>query len=267
MNGAGDVPSWKPRPWIGNPVRRWALLSGILAYLVLALGSIDVNLARIQRGFARFFETNLAFQWDVLGSKLAEVMDGIVESLAMAAVATPLGILLSIPVGFGAARNVSPPFCYLLCRALTVISRGFHEIVIAILFVKMFGFGPLAGVVTLAFATIGFFGKLIAEEIEETDPEVLEAMRATGAGWLQQMALGIVPQIRPRMVGLGLYRLDINFRESTVIGLVGAGGIGATLKTTFDRYEYLSSAAILILIIAMVFVLEIVSGRIRRQFL
>ncbi|MFT5469804.1 MAG: phosphonate transport system permease protein [Verrucomicrobiales bacterium] len=259
--------TWQPRPWISNPILRWALILGGLLYLGVAFGSIEINFARIQRGFERLFETDTAFQWGVLGSKTDEVLEGILESLTMAVVATPLGILLSIPVGFGAARNVSPIWIYVFCRAIAVTSRGFHEIVIAILFVIMVGFGPFAGVLTLAFATIGFFAKLLAEEIEETDPEVLDAMRATGASWLQRMVFGILPQIRPRLIGLSLYRFDINLRESTVIGLVGAGGIGATLKTTFERYEYLSSAAILLIIILIVFALEIVSGTIRRKFL
>lgn len=259
--------SWQPQPRIPNPFLRWALILGGLVCLGVAFGTIEIDFARIRRGFARLFETDTAFQWGVLGSKFDEVIEGILESLAMTVVATPLGILISIPVGFGAARNVSPIWIYVFCRGITVVSRGFHEIVIAILFVIMVGFGPLAGVLTLAFVTIGFFGKLLAEEIEETDPEVLEAMRATGANWLQRMVFGILPQIRPRMIGLSLYRFDINLRESTVIGLVGAGGIGATLKTTFDRYEYLSSAAILFIIILIVFALEVVSGTIRRKFL
>ena len=101
---------------------------------------------------------------------------------------------------------------------------------------KLFGFGPFAGFVTLSFATIGFYGKLLAEDIEDMDPVQAEAVRATGAGWFQWLNYAVQPQVLPRMIGLGLYRLDINFRESAVVGIVGAGGIGATLNTAFDRY-------------------------------
>ena len=129
----------------------------------------------------------------------------------------------------------------------------------------MIGFGPLAGALTLAFATIGFLGKLLAEDIEDIDPKPLEAIRATGGSWFQSMAYGVVPQIAPRFVGLSVYRLDINFRESSVIGIVGAGGIGAALNTAISRYEYDVTAAILIVIVGLVFIAEYASGIIRKR--
>lgn len=136
--------------------------------------------------------------------------------------------------------------------------------IIAILLVAMFGFGPFAGFLTLAFATIGFLSKLLAEDIEACDRNQIEAIRATGAGWWQVVNYAVQPQVMPRLVGLSLYRLDINFRESAVIGIVGAGGIGATLNTAIDRYEYDSAGAILIIIIAIVLAVEYSSSHIRR---
>ncbi|MDF1751465.1 MAG: phosphonate ABC transporter, permease protein PhnE [Verrucomicrobiales bacterium] len=253
--------------WWDRPAGRWAIGITIVVYLVIALQAIDINFARIARGWARLFEVGVGTQTEVVGQKIGEILRGLGESLAMAVIATPLGILLAIPIGFGAAHNVSTKWVYYICRSITVLSRGFHEIVIAILLVKMVGFGPLAGVLTLAIATVGFYGKLFAEAIEESDGSVREAVQASGAGWLQQMVFGIIPQVKPRMIGLGLYRLDINVRESTVIGVVGAGGIGATLETTFDRYEYVASAVILALIIGLVFALEAGAGWIRRRYL
>ena len=128
----------------------------------------------------------------------------------------------------------------------------------------MFGFGPFAGFLTLSFATIGFLAKLLAEDIEDIDPAQAEAIRATGAGWLQLVNYAVQPQVMPRLIGLSLYRIDINFRESAVVGIVGAGGIGATLNTALDRYEYDTAAAILIIIIAIVMVCEYSSGLMRR---
>jgi phosphonate transport system permease protein len=127
----------------------------------------------------------------------------------------------------------------------------------------LFGFGPFAGLVTLSFATIGFYGKLLAEDIEDTDPSPAEAVRATGAGWLQWINYGLQPQVMPRMIGLALYRFDINFRESAVVGIVGAGGIGATLDTAFNRYEFDSAAAILLVIIGIVMLVEYSSSYVR----
>lgn len=116
-------------------------------------------------------------------------------------------------------------------------------------------------------ATVGFLGKLLAEAVEEIDPEPLEALTTAGAPWPSRIVFAVLPQVMPRVLGLTLYRLDINFRESAVIGLVGAGGIGATLTTAFSRYEFESVSAILILIISMVFVAEVISGRLRRRLL
>lgn len=185
----------------------------------------------------------------------------------MTVVATVLGVLLSIPVALGAARNLAPLPVYLVCRGIIAVSRAFQEIIIAIVFVAMFGFGVLAGVATLAFASIGFLAKLLAEDIEDIDPQPVEAIRATGAGWLQVLNYAIQPQVMARFLGLSLYRLDINFRESAIIGIVGAGGIGATLNTAIARYEYDSAGAILILIIAVVLMVEYSSGFLRRRLL
>jgi phosphonate transport system permease protein len=128
----------------------------------------------------------------------------------------------------------------------------------------MFGFGPFAGVLTLSFATIGFIAKLLAEEIEAIDRDQMESIRATGATWKQLMNYAVQPQVAPRMVGLSMYRLDINFRESAIIGIAGAGGIGSTLVTALDRYEYDSAAAILLTIIFIVMITEYTSGYIRK---
>jgi phosphonate transport system permease protein len=183
----------------------------------------------------------------------------------MTVVSTALGIALSIPVALGASRNLAPLPIYLFCRAIIAISRTFQEIIIAIVFVAMLGFGPLAGTLTLAFATIGFMAKLIAEDIEDIEAAQAEAVRATGGSWFQLLAWGVLPQIKPRLIGLSAYRLDINFRESAILGLVGAGGIGDTLNTSFDRYEFDTAAAVLIIIILIVLVCEYASGWIRRK--
>jgi len=152
---------------------------------------------------------------------------------------------------------------YLVCRSIIALSRTFQEVIIAIFFVAMFGFGPFAGFLTLSFATIGFLAKLLAEDIEDIDWRQVEAVRATGASWAQVVNYAVEPQVMPRLIGLSLYRLDINFRESAVIGIVGAGGIGATLNTAIDRYEYDSAGAILLLIILIVMAAEYGSSHIR----
>jgi len=265
MTAAAALPRrWRPPPLIERAWLRRLIAWGAIIYLALALGTTEVNWTRVWEGLPRGARFISAFFPPDFTSRWGDIVEGIGESIWMTVVSTVIGIALSIPVGIGAARNIAPAPVYYLCRAFLAVSRSFQEVILAIFFVKLFGFGPFAGFVTLAFATIGFYGKLLAEDIEDMDPAPAEAVRATGAGFLQWINFGIQPQVMPRMIGLGLYRLDINFRESAVLGIVGAGGIGATLNTSFERYEFDSAAAILLIIIGIVMVAEYGSGYLRR---
>jgi phosphonate transport system permease protein len=255
---------WKKPPLIKSAWFRWSLVVGAAVYLVLVFETTPVNWTRVWDGLPRGAAFFSAFFPPDFISRADEIAEGIAESVWMTVVSTVIGIALSIPVGIGAAKNIAPAPVYYFCRAVLAISRSFQEVILAIFFVKLFGFGPFAGFVTLSFATIGFYGKLLAEDIEDMDASQAEAVRASGASWLQWINYGVQPQVMPRMIGLGLYRFDINFRESAVIGIVGGGGIGATLTTAFDRYEFDSAAAIIIAIIAIVMLCEYGSGYLRR---
>lgn len=261
------APQWRPKPLIGNPWLRYGLLVAALAYGVIAYLTVDVDLERMWRGLPRTWLFIKGFIFPDFTSRSRDIVEGIVESLSITVVSTAIGIVLSVGFGFGAARNIVPLPVYLLCRAVVALSRSFHEIIVALFFVALFGFGPFAGMLTLAFGSIGFISKLLAEEIEAMDMAPVEAMRATGAGWFQIMIWAVLPQVGPRLVGLSLYRFDINFRESAIIGVVGAGGIGGTLRTSIARYEYDTSSAILLIIIGIVFFCEVTSGYIRRRLL
>ena len=263
--GARIGQPWKKPPLIKRPWLRWALLIGALTYFVLALASMDVNWARVWRGLDRGGEFILAFMFPDFITKAADIREGLIESAIMTIAATVVGIALSIPIALGAARNIAPLPIYLLCRGIVAFSRALNEIIVAIILVAIFGFGPMAGFLTLSFATIGFMSKLLAEDIEDLDRSQAEAVKATGARWGQWINYGVQPQVMPRLIGLSIYRLDINFRESAILGLVGAGGIGATLNTAFDRYEFGTAAAILIIIIVVVMALEYISGIIRAR--
>lgn len=265
FDAAAAARAWRPPPLIASPLLRYAVYLGALAYALLAVGSIEVNWTRAAEGIERGLRFAAGFFPPDFVSKRTDIMEGLLESLTMTVVSTVIGVALSIPVAVGAARNLAPLPIYLFCRAIIALSRTFQEIIIAIVFVAMVGFGPLAGMLTLAFATIGFMAKLIAEDIEDIAEEQAEAVRATGASWFQLLAWGILPQVRPRLIGLSAYRLDINFRESAVLGLVGAGGIGDTLNTSFDRYEFDTAAAVLLIIIAIVLAAEYSSSWIRRK--
>jgi len=255
---------WRPLPVISNAALRWGLNAAVLVYLVLVYFSVDINWARVAQGMDRGLAFMASFFTPDFITRGGEIAVGLRESLTMTFVATVLGIALAIPVGLGAAKNIAPVPVYYFCRAIIALSRTFQEIIIAILFVAMFGFGPLAGVMTLAFATVGFMAKLLAEDIEDAQRDPMEAVRATGAGWWQWINYAVQPQVMPRLIGLSLYRLDINFRESAIIGIVGAGGIGATLNTSINRYDYDTSAAVLLVIIGIVLCSEYLSGYVRK---
>ncbi|MEM5521641.1 phosphonate ABC transporter, permease protein PhnE [Sulfitobacter sp. AS59] len=257
--------TWRRPPQIVSDKRvRIALQLGVLLYLVLALGSVEVNWQRVSEGLERGQRFIMGFLQPDFSSRWKDISQGLIESLTMTLTSTVVGVLVSIPFGIGASRNIVPRQVYVFCRAVIAISRSLQELIVAIFLVAMFGFGPFAGFLTLSFATIGFIGKLLADEIEEIDEAQVEAIRSTGASWLQMLHYAIQPQIMPRLIGLSLYRLDINFRESAVIGIVGAGGIGATLNTAIDRYEYDSAGAILLIIIAIVMVAEYSSSYLRK---
>lgn len=264
---AGTTSTWRKPPLIARPWLRHGLMLAALIYFVLAFGSLDVNWARVSEGLGRGLAFVSAFLQPDFTSRGGDILEGFKESLTMTLTSTALGVALSIPFALGAARNLAPQWIYLFCRGFIAVSRTLNEIIVAILLVAMFGFGPFAGFLTLTFATIGFMAKLLAEDIEEIQESQLEAMRATGASTAQVLDFAVLPQVLPRLVGLSLYRLDINFRESSVIGIVGAGGIGATLNTAMDRYEFDSAAAILLIIIAIVIAAEYGSGWIRKRIL
>ncbi len=265
--GAQQAPArqWRKPPFIQSTAWRWGLWAAALLYLVLALWSLEVNWARLSEGLERGWRFLSAFAQPNFSGRWGDIVTGFSESLTMTVTSTALGVALSIPVAVGAASNLAPTWIYLLCRSFIALSRTLNEIIVAIFLVAMFGFGPFAGFLTLTFATVGFMAKLMAEDMEEIEASQLEALRATGAGYLQMLDFAVLSQVMPRLIGLSLYRLDINFRESAVIGIVGAGGIGATLNTAMDRYEFDTAAAIILVIIVIVMFAEYSSGWLRKR--
>ncbi len=250
---------------VGRRSRRWLLVVAAAAYLVVVYSTFEIDHQRLLEGADRGRLFVMGFFPPDFHTRSSDIFAGLLESLAMTVVATVLGVMLSVPVALGASANLSPKPIYLCCRGIIILSRSFHEVLIAILFVVVVGFGPLAGVLTLSIATVGFFAKMLAEAVEEVDETTLDAIRATGAPPFSLLSWGVAPQVLPRFVGLSIYRLDINFRESAIVGIVGAGGIGATLNTAFGRYEYDTAAAILLLIMGIVLVGELGSGIVRRR--
>ena len=251
-------PSPWPQPWMG-PLA-WTLG---LAFLAWNATSLEVDPARVARGFGRL-GTVLARAWPPDFSRASLLVSGVIESVEIATLSTVLGVLLGIPVAVLAARNVVPLPVYAGGRAMVTLGRTLHELILAIILVKAVGFGPLAGVLTLTVGGVAAFAKLLAEQIETIDRGPIEAIRATGASRGAVLVYGVLPQVLPRIIGLAIYHWDVHLRHSTIIGIVGAGGIGATLYNAFARYDYDFALAILIVIVAIVLVGEAASALARR---
>ncbi|MBI2468748.1 MAG: phosphonate ABC transporter, permease protein PhnE [Candidatus Rokubacteria bacterium] len=252
-------PSVWPRPWM-----RPAAWIAAVAFLAWNAVSLEVNPERIARGLARL-GTVAAKAVPPDFSRGGLLLSGILESVEMATLSTLFGVLLGIPVAVLAARNVVPLPVYAGGRSAITLGRTFHELIVAILFVKAVGFGPLAGVLTLTVNSVGFFSKLLAEQIETIDRGQIEAIRATGASRVQVLLYGVLPQVLPRIIGLTVYQWDIHLRQSTIIGIVGAGGIGATLYNAFARYDFDFALAIILVIVAIVIVGEAASAAARAR--
>ncbi len=197
-----------------------------------------------------------------------DVIPPMLETINIATLGTILAAGLSVPVAFMAAQNTTWNQTTLWTgRIIVVTSRSVNELVWAIIFAEIFGPGPMAGVVAIAVSSVGFTSKLIAEGIEEIDRGQVEAISATGAGRGQVLVYGIVPQIMPTVAGVLTFRWDINIRQSSVIGLVGAGGIGITLNSAMNLFNWDQVTVILLAILLAVLASDWVSDILRRQFI
>ncbi|MDP1607376.1 MAG: phosphonate ABC transporter, permease protein PhnE [Rhodocyclaceae bacterium] len=191
-----------------------------------------------------------------------------VETLEIALWGTVISVLLSIPLAYYAARNYSPNrYTYTFTRGVISLLRSAPELIVALFLVLAYGFGPIAGVLALGLHAAGFLGKFYAEDIENADKKPQEALEAIGAGKLKTLWYGVMPQVAPQYIAYTLYILDRNVRMATVIGLVGAGGIGQELKGRFDMFQYGHVATILLAIFLAVFLLDQFSARLRARLM
>ncbi len=196
------------------------------------------------------------------------IHDALMETIHIATLGTVLAVIFAIPVGVMVAENVTTykPL-NLLARFILVSSRSINSLVWALLFVAVFGPGPLAGAFAIAFRSIGFIGKLFGEALEETDRGPIEALQATGATKLSTMFMGYWPQVLPTFWSILLFRWDINMRESAVLGLVGAGGIGVALSTALELFYWDRVAMVLISMLVVVTAVELLVTQIRKYII
>lgn len=265
MNATGISASRHPFPANWPARAGWLVL---LAYVIWAASQLDFTWSRFVSGLdngnrflTRMFPPNFG------GDKWEMIVKGLSESLEIAVIASALGIVISLPIGLAAARNLSPVWISWPARMLVALCRSFHPVIVAIIFVKAVGFGAIAGIGALVVGSTGFISKLFAEAIEEISLKQVEAVRASGASFANVLTYGVLPQVFGRFLGFCTYQLDSNLRNSTMVGIVGAGGVGGTLFAAFQRFDYDFVLAILISIITLIFAGEILSNILRAVFL
>jgi len=247
---------------------RWLVWLGIVAALAWAARTIDVIPEFLADAPEQMADLLVRMWPPDLAHYYPEVHRALVETLHMATLGTVLAFALAVPVALLAARNVCRiPALNALAQVLLVSSRSVNSLVWALIFVAVFGPGPAAGTVAIAFRSIGFVGKLLAEAIEESAPGPLEALRAAGAPPAAVLLKGLWPQVQPAFWGIALFRWDINLRESAVLGLVGAGGIGVALNDAIDFFQWDRVATVLLAILAVVLIAEVVVTRIRARLI
>ncbi|RMX04860.1 phosphonate ABC transporter, permease protein PhnE [Corticibacter populi] len=274
VNSRHAGPAVAPQPWRRRTRRQeWAVFLGWLLALcvvvwcfrVMTQDTIWAFVSDAPRQVADVGWRMLPPDWAFIGELWLPLWD----TFNIATLGTLLGLLLAVPVAFLAAHNTTPSRLVLRPLALTVIvaSRSINSLIWALLLVAIVGPGVFAGIIAIALRSIGFIGKLLYEAIEEIDARQVEAVTATGATGTQVMAWAVVPQIAPALAGISLFRWDINIRESTVLGLVGAGGIGLKLDAALGTLAWPKVTTILLVILATVALSEWVTARVRQRLI
>lgn len=253
-------PSFFERYWLT------ALSVGILGYLSYwSAKDINISWERVSRGLpsaGRIFMAMVPPNTEYTG----RVMQGLLESFHIAILGTALASLIAIPVGFLAARNASRhPALYGVGKFVLNAVRTFPEILLAIIIMRGVGPGAFCGILAMGLHSVGMLGKLYAEAIESIDPSPIEALTSTGASRIQVLWYAVFPQVLPEFASFALYRLEINIRSATVLGIVGAGGIGKILMANLTYRLWSNVGMILLGIIIMVIIIDRVSGKLRSK--
>lgn len=247
---------------------RFAVYLAVVAAIVASLRTIEIIpefLYDAPEQVADLLTRMWPVEWPAYRT---EVHDALLETIHIASLGTLLSLLLALPVGVLAAHNLVPSTpVNLVAKLILVSSRSVNSLVWALLFVGIFGPGALAGTLAIAFRSIGFVGKLFGEALEDAQPGPIEALVATGAPWPSRLTYGFWPQVKPAFWSIALFRWDINVRESAVLGLVGAGGIGMALDSALNLFQWPRVALILAAIFAVVVAAEIVVTQVRKRVL
>jgi len=250
----------------GQRLARFSVYLAIVAAIVASLRSVEVIPEFLYDAPEQVVDL-VTRMWPADWAHYPDtVHDALIETIHIATLGTLLALLLALPVGILAAHNLVPSTpINLLAKLILVSSRSVNSLVWALLFVGIFGPGALAGTLAIAFRSIGFVGKLFGEALEEAQRGPIEALVAAGSPWTSQVTFGYWPQVKPAFWSIALFRWDINVRESAVLGLVGAGGIGMVLDAALNLFEWPRVAVILVAIFVVVITAEVLVTQVRQR--
>jgi len=240
---------------------------GVLALLLVSAGPVDLgNAAKLFTNSQNMREFGTAFlRPDFTEWRLYVAQMWLTVQIALWG--TALAVIIAVPFGLGCARNVSPPWLQQPLRLLMNLLRSIPDLLIGLVFIVAVGLGPFAGVMALALNTGGVLAKLFSEAVEAIDRGPVDGIRATGASKLAELVWGVAPQVAPHWSSFALYRFESNARSATVLGLIGAGGIGQLLFETLNAYQYEKLSAMVVVIVVAVSLIDLLSQAMRSRLL
>lgn len=247
---------------------KWVMITGVIGFTIWSIVTTDFNPEKIYQGFfvKPFFRQFLAGLWPLNWEILGEVASQTLVTIQIAWIGTLIAAVISLPISFIAARNIAPAVALgSAARFFFNVDRSIDVLIVALVLVAAVGLGPLAGALAIAIHTIGSLGKLFTEAIESINRGPVEALESTGATRAQVVRWAVIPQVMPYIISYFLYRLELNIRSAVVLGIVGAGGIGFLLLDNIKQFQYQNVSMILLVIVALVMVIDYISGRLRKM--
>jgi phosphonate transport system permease protein len=254
-------PRWKAR------FQFWAIVAVVVLLLAVSYYPAEVN------NWPRLFTGN-DFLYDMIGqflrpnfSSIELYLSKMLETVQIALWGTVLSVIFGVPLALLASSNIAPAWLVFATRRLMDASRAINDLVFAVLFVAVVGLGPLPGVMAIFVHNLGIISKLFSEAVEAIDPRPVEGIHSTGATRIQEIIYGVIPQVIPLWSSFSLYRFETNVRSATVLGIVGAGGIGFTFNEAFKGFRFEEASAIIIVMVVTVTIIDMISSRLRKMLI
>ena len=246
--------------------RTYLFIFSLISILTFVIIDLEINFIELFSDSSKYFGDIFNRMLPPDFSNFNNLIYSMFETIEIALLGTFIAIFLSIPVGLFSARNLAPNYIiFLIARTITIFFRAIPEFIIAMILVIAIGFGAMPGVLALGIHTMGFLAKFYAEDIEHINKGPVEALKSSGASKRQIISFAVIPQIIPSFIANNLYILDRNIRMATMLGIVGAGGIGYELQSSFRMFEYQKVSAIIIIIFVTIFVIDHLSSFIRSK--